>query len=68
MHQVIEIIGRIAGRPLRVRREATQLGDMRDTYADTSLARTDLAFAPSVALEDGIQAEFQWLSSTPALV
>jgi UDP-glucose 4-epimerase len=68
MNEVIDIIGRIVGRPLRVRREATQKGDMRDTYADTSLARRDLGFAPATSLEDGIQAEFQWLSSTPALV
>jgi UDP-glucose 4-epimerase len=68
MNDVIEIIGRVAGGPLRIRREATQKGDMRDTYADTTLARQDLAFSPSVSLEDGIQAEFQWLSSTPALL
>jgi UDP-glucose 4-epimerase len=68
MNEVIAIIERIAGRPLNVRREGTQKGDMRDTYADTSLARQDLAFAPSVSLEEGIQAEFHWLSSTPALV
>ena len=68
MNQVIDLIGRIAGRPLRVKREATKNGDMRDTYADTSLARQDLGFAPSVSLEDGIKAEYQWLSSTPALV
>ena len=68
MNEVIRIIERIAGRPLRVRREAVQKGDMRDTYADTSLARADLAFAPSVSLEDGLNAEYQWLSSTPALV
>jgi UDP-glucose 4-epimerase len=68
MNEVIDILGRIAGRPLRVNREATQKGDMRDTYADTSLARQDLGFAPSVSLEDGIKAEYQWLSSTPALV
>jgi UDP-glucose 4-epimerase len=68
MNEVIALIGRIAGRPLRVTREATQKGDMRDTYADTSLARHDLGFAPSVSLEEGIKAEYQWLSSTPALV
>ena len=68
MNHAIGIIERIAGRRLRVRREATQKGDMRDTYADTSLARQDLAFAPTVSLEEGLQAEFQWLSSTPALV
>ena len=66
MNQVIEIIGRIAGRPLDVRREPAQKGDMRDTYADTTLARTDLGFAPSVTLEQGIEAEYRWLSSAPA--
>jgi UDP-glucose 4-epimerase len=66
MNQVIEIIGRIAGRPLEVRREAAQKGDMRDTYADTTLARADLGFAPSVSLEQGIEAEYRWLSSVSA--
>jgi nucleoside-diphosphate-sugar epimerase len=66
MNHVLEILERIAGHPLRVRREGTQKGDMRDTYADTSLARQDLAFAPSVSLEEGIKAEFQWLRSLAA--
>jgi UDP-glucose 4-epimerase len=66
MNQVIEIIGRIAGRPLEVRREAPQKGDMRDTYADTTLARADLGFAQGVSLEQGIEAEYRWLSSVSA--
>jgi nucleoside-diphosphate-sugar epimerase len=66
VNQVLEIIGRLAGRPLDVRREPAQKGDMRDTYADTSLARADLGFAPSVTLEEGIEAEYRWLSTTPA--
>ena len=65
MNQVIDIIGRVACRPLEVRREAAQKGDMRDTYADTTLAKADLGFAPSVTLEQGIEAEYRWLSSTP---
>ena len=65
MNQVIEIIERIAGRPLDVRREPAQKGDMRDTYADTSLARADLHFAPSITLEQGIEAEYRWLLSAP---
>ena len=65
MIQVIDIIGRVAGRPLQVRREPAQKGDMRDTYADTTLARADLGFAPSVTLEQGIEAEYRWLSSAP---
>ena len=68
MNDVIKIIERIAGHPLKVRREDAQKGDMRDTYADTSLARKDLGFAPKVSLEEGIQAEYRWLASSPALV
>jgi UDP-glucose 4-epimerase len=67
INQVLEMIGQVAGRPLKVRREPAQLGDMRDTFADTTLAREDLGFAPSVSLEEGIKAEYRWLSTTPAL-
>ena len=35
INQVLDMIGRIAGRPLDVRREPAQKGDMRDTFADT---------------------------------
>ena len=66
MNQVLDILARIAGRRLDVRREAAQKGDMRDTYADTTLARTDLGFAPRVSLEQGIEAEYRWLSNTHA--
>lgn len=68
MNRVIEIIGQVAGRPLQVDRGPAQKGDMRDTYADTTLARQDLGFAPSVTLEQGIEAEYRWLSSTPVRV
>ena len=68
INQVLDIIGRIAGRRLDVRREPTQKGDMRDTFADTTLARADLGFAPKVSLEEGIEAEYRWLSTTPALL
>jgi nucleoside-diphosphate-sugar epimerase len=67
INHVLDIIGRVAGRSLTIRREPAQKGDMRDTYADTTLARTDLAFAPRVSLEQGIAAEYQWLSTTPAI-
>jgi UDP-glucose 4-epimerase len=68
MNDVLQIIEKVAGRPLQISREGTQKGDMRDTYADSSLARQDLGFVPKVSLEEGIQAEYRWLQSTPALV
>ena len=68
MNHVLDVLGRIAGAPLDVRREAPQKGDMRDTFADTSLARADLAFAPAVSLEQGLESEYRWLATAPALV
>ena len=68
MNHVVKIIEKIAGRPLKIHREDAQKGDMRDTYADTTLAKRDLGFSPKVPLEEGIQAEYRWLASSPALV
>jgi nucleoside-diphosphate-sugar epimerase len=67
MTDVLALIERVTGRTLDVRREPPQKGDMRDTYADTSRARTDLGFAPSVTLEEGLKAETDWLVKLAAL-
>ena len=64
VNQVLDIIARVSGRQLDIRREGKQKGDMRDTYADTTRARADLGFAPSVTIEDGLKAEYEWLTST----
>ena len=37
-------------------------GDMRHTYADTTLAKADLGFQPSYDLERGLAAEYSWLT------
>ena len=66
VNHVLAIVERLVGRPVAVRREPVQKGDMRDTYADTSLARADLGFAPAVSLEQGLEAEYRWLANTPA--
>lgn len=63
INEVLTIIQRITGRTLDIRREPTQKGDMRDTFADTSRAKTDLGFVPSTSLEQGLQAEAEWLSA-----
>jgi len=55
---VFELIRRITGRPLHLNTIEPQAGDMRDTYADTACARTDLGFAPAVTLEQGLRAQF----------
>lgn len=62
MSHAIEIIERVSGRRLVVNVDPVQKGDMRHTYADTSLARADLRFAPTVGLEKGLRAEHTWLA------
>jgi len=62
VNQVLEIVGHVARRRPIVSVDAAQKGDMRHTYADTSLARADLRFAPSVTLEQGLAAEYRWLA------
>jgi UDP-glucose 4-epimerase len=62
VNHVLELVERVTGRPVRVRREADQKGDMRDTFADTTRARTELGFAPLTSLEAGLAAESQWIA------
>ena len=64
MNDVIEMIGRVADRRPLVTIDSAQRGDMRHTYADTSLARADLGFSPAISLEEGLAAEYQWLIDT----
>jgi UDP-glucose 4-epimerase len=62
INEVLALIGRLTGRTLDVRRLPAEKGDMRDTFADTTRAQTDLAFKPSHSLESGLAAECTWLA------
>jgi len=64
VNDVLEMLGRVTGRKPIVSRQPEQQGDMRHTYAETALARTELGFAPVVGLEEGLAAEYRWLSET----
>jgi nucleoside-diphosphate-sugar epimerase len=61
VNEVLEMIGRVAGTRPRITVDPAQKGDMRHTFAETWLARTDLGFQPKVGLEQGLAAEYQWL-------
>jgi UDP-glucose 4-epimerase len=63
VNHVFEIIGRVTGRPLTIERMEDQKGDMRHTYADTTRARQDLGFSPSVTLEEGLGHQYRWQQS-----
>jgi UDP-glucose 4-epimerase len=61
LNHVLGLIERVTGKTLTVQREPAQKGDMRHTYADTSLARSDLDFVPRVNLESGLEQQYRWI-------
>ena len=63
MNEILDVMAECTGKAPDVQRGETQRGDMRDTFADTTRAKTDLGFSPRVILRDGILAEYQWLKS-----
>ena len=62
VNHILDMIGRVSGRRPLITVDSAQKGDMRHTYADTSLARADLGFVPTVGLEEGLTAEHAWLA------
>jgi len=54
MAEVIRIVGALLGREVRTARMPAQPGDVRDTAADTSVARQAFGYAPTVPLADGL--------------
>jgi len=63
LREVFDIVARVSGRSVRMDRQPPQKGDMRDTYADTTRARADLGFVPSIGLEDGLRAMCNWMEA-----
>lgn len=61
VNHVLETIGEVSGRSIRVRREPRQHGDVRHTAADCRRARERLGFQPKVRLEEGLRQEWDWI-------
>lgn len=54
MAEVLRIVGTLVGREVATARKPAQPGDVRDTAADTSLARQAFGYAPAVPLAEGL--------------
>lgn len=52
---VLEILGRLEGRKVKVRHEPVQAGDPPHTYADTTRAGDELNYKPQTAIEEGLR-------------
>ncbi len=59
--EVLRVLERLMGKPLRLKHDQIQKGDMRHTYADISRAKAHLGYVPRVSLQEGLQEEIRWL-------
>jgi len=66
MLEAIAILERIAGRSLDLETGPAVPGDQRRTSADTARIRAELGWEPKVSLEDGLQAQWEWVSGRVA--
>lgn len=66
LNQVLKLLEKIAGRKIRAKYDPPRNGDIRDSQADISLARTVLGYEPLVNFEDGLQSTWDWYKSAYA--
>jgi nucleoside-diphosphate-sugar epimerase len=63
LNQVLQQLEKIIGRKVAVKYEAPREGDIRDSQADISLARTVLSYAPRVHFAEGLERTWAWYKS-----
>ncbi len=63
LSEVIKLLEQLMGKTAKVKYTEAQHGDVSHTYADTTLARTELGFSPKAKLTDGLQAEIEWVKN-----
>jgi nucleoside-diphosphate-sugar epimerase len=62
MRDAIATLERVSGRTLDVVEKPAAAADVRRTAADTRRIEGDLGWHATTALEDGLQAQWQWAS------
>jgi UDP-glucose 4-epimerase len=61
----ISTLSEVVGAPARIDQRPVEAGDVRDTWADVTLAQAELAYAPQTLLADGLRREYEWLAARP---
>jgi nucleoside-diphosphate-sugar epimerase len=60
LNQVLQELEKIVGRTVAARYEPPRNGDIRDSQADISLARTILGYKPKVQFAEGLRRTWEW--------
>ncbi|HNW91587.1 MAG TPA: NAD-dependent epimerase/dehydratase family protein [bacterium] len=62
LNGALALAEQVSGRTLRRAAQGVARGDMRDTWAELTLAQRDLGYQPAVMLAEGLAAEWAWLN------
>lgn len=65
--EMIETVGRVVGREPIVQREGMQPGDVDRTWADLERSKSELGFAATTGLEEGMRHQWAWLQENRAI-
>ena len=60
LNQTIELLSRIAGKPITPKYDAPREGDIRDSQADITQSREILGYHPTVGFEEGLRRTYEW--------
>ncbi|MBU1910324.1 MAG: SDR family oxidoreductase [Verrucomicrobia bacterium] len=59
------LLARIMGKEIQPVHEPARAGDVRDSQADSSLAKTRLGWTPQVSFEEGLRHTVEWFLAQP---
>jgi nucleoside-diphosphate-sugar epimerase len=60
LNHVLKLLEQITGKTIKPKYDAPRDGDIRDSQADVSLARTILGYQPRVLFEEGLKRTWDW--------
>lgn len=60
LNQVLQLLEKICGKPVRAKYDPQRSGDIRDSQADISLSRKILGYEPRVNFEEGLRRTWEW--------
>jgi UDP-glucuronate 4-epimerase len=63
LRELISLIGDVLGRPVRTKTLPFQSGDVVQTFADTSLAESELGFKHNVIFKEGLSEFIEWMKA-----
>ena len=60
LNELLRVMNRIVGTNLQAVYQPPRQGDVKDSQADITKARTLLGYTPTVALEEGLRRTLEW--------